>query len=127
MFIAHVVKTVKENWIKSAAATLTAIVALFTGLWTLDSHYAKAEDLNRVERRMDANQQVSAIELQIQLNKQWMRNLQNQLDDIDARTDAKVATPVDRTKRSRITRQLEDLKHDNDMLTQQKFELQRSK
>lgn len=118
-----VVKTLKDNWFKSASF-VTVMVALFTGLWTFDAHYAKAADLDTLSKRMDTNQQSSALELQIQLNKQWVRNLENQLDDIEAKIEARAASKVDQSKRPRVMKQIEELKKDNNRLERQKFELQ---
>jgi len=114
----------KENWLKTIAGAFTALVAVVTGLWSIDEHYAKAADLSKVEKKLDLGQQSMQLELQIQLNKQTQRDLQSKIEDIEAKEDVKKADSVDKARKSRLTRQLSEIQAETNTLMNQKIQMQ---
>jgi hypothetical protein len=117
----------KENRLKTSAGAVASVVAIITGLWSIDGHYAKAEDLQKVEKKLEIGQQAMQLELNIQLNKQTQRALQMQIEDIEAKEDAKKSDAVDKARKQRLERQLKELRQETQTLSNQKFQLQAPK
>jgi len=122
MFIQKMADYAKENWLTTAGGAATAIIAIITGLWSIDEHYAKAADLSKVEQKVDANTRNMTLELQIQLNNQSARDLKGKIADIEDKEAAKKADAVDAVKKQRLLRDLADIQRETNMLTRQKFE-----
>jgi len=122
MLIQQIFNYVKENWIPTSLGTITAVIALITGLWSIDEHYAKAADLSKVEQKVDSAQRNMSLELQIQLNKQTSRDLKSKIADIeDKEAVTKIAAPVDKMKKDRLLRELNEINRETNALTAQKF------
>lgn len=116
MNLTQLVNFVKSNKLASLAGTFTVIGMLVTAIWAVDARYAKAADVGKVERGLEANN----LQMQIQLNKQAIRSWQDKIDDVDDKT---VKTPDDTRKKQRWERQIQELKDENQLLQKQQFEL----
>lgn len=114
----------KENKLKTSATAVASVVAIITGLWSINEHFATAADLQKVERKVEIGQQAMQLELNIQLNKQSQRALQMQIEDIEAKEDARKSDAVDKARKQRLERQLKELRQETQTLSNQKFQLQ---
>jgi len=114
---------VKENWLKTVAGVIVSVATIITALWSIDEHYAKAADLEKVEKKIDVNQKGMALELQIQLNKQSIRDLQSKVEDIEAKEDVKKSDSVDQARKKRLLRQLDEIQRETNTLTRQKYDI----
>lgn len=114
---------VKDNWLKTVAGVIVSVATIVTALWSIDEHYAKAADLEKVEKKIDTSQKGMALELQIQLNKQSIRDLQSKVEDIEAKEDVKKADSVDQARKKRLLRQLDEIQRETNTLTRQKYEV----
>lgn len=113
---------IKSNKIASITGSMTAIGMLIAGIWAVDARFAKAADINQIQRQVQQTTQDVSLELQIQLNDQSIRGWQEKIDDLE---DKERLTVDERKKKARWQRNVDDLKQKNQQLRQQQFELRK--
>lgn len=118
MTFSDIFNLLKSNKLASLAGTFTAIGLIVSGMWAVDARYAKAADVGKVERSLEAQN----IQVQIQLNKQSIRSWQDKIDDVD---DKSKPTEDDLKKKRRWERQVEELKLENKTLQEEMIQLKR--
>lgn len=118
-----ILNDIKNHPLKSLGGGAGSVAAILGLIWALNSHFASAADVQRVERNVD----VRFFDLQIQSNKREMRDLKNKIDYIDAkvRTNPRAVDEADRAQRQNYQNQIEELKQENEEFLKQKIEVQK--
>lgn len=97
-------ETIRNNPVKSAAATITCIVGLVVGIWKIDDRYAHAADLQVFQNSIQ--QQVMGS-----INGIRIRELEDELFTLEFLEAQRELVPLEQAKKARVERELDDLKH----------------
>ena len=87
--------------IKTVSSSIAGIVAILGSLWSLDTHYASAEDVNRVQEQVNTQiQQIRTEKIEDELF----------LLDVKKQANGGKLDPVDAAMYERYTRRLQENK-----------------
>lgn len=87
--------------VKTLSSTVAGIVALLGSLWAIDTHYASAEDVNRVQKEVNGQiQQIRVEKIEDELF----------LLDMKRQQQGGKLNPVDAAMHERYERRLQDAK-----------------
>ena len=118
----HLITHFKSNKLSQIGGVLTFVGMIVTGIWAVDARYAKAAEVNHVQRKVEQSTQDMSLELQIRLNEQAIRTWQDRIDDLE---DQPRLTEGQKNQKRRWQRQVDDLKKENEQLKRQQFELRK--
>lgn len=87
--------------IKTISSVFGAIVAILSGLWMLDNHYASAADVNKLERGFSS-----------QINQLRQEKIEDELFSLEVKKQSQNGklSPVDEAMYKRYSRRLEESK-----------------
>lgn len=94
----------KSGFLKTGAATISAVAMLLGSVWAIDSHYASAADVEKIQRSVDSK-----------ITQFQQQHLENQVFLLDMKKQQQngVLDPVDAAMAERYRRQLQQLDNNN--------------
>lgn len=90
----------KSGFLKTGAATISAVAMLLGSVWAIDSHYASAADVEKIQRSVDSK-----------ITQFQQQHLENQVFLLDMKKQQQNGKldPVDAAMAERYRRQLQQL------------------
>ena len=102
----QLIKTAKENPIKTALSTISSIAAVVMFIWAVNSHFVSAADFSKYQQRQEQFQQ----QQQESFKAFQRQQIDNELFELEFKVQQGNATPLDRAKIQRLKRQLNELR-----------------
>jgi len=102
----QLIKTAKDNPIKSALSIMASIAAVVVFIWSIEGRYVSAADFSQYQKRQEQFQH----QQQETINSFQRRQIDNELFELEFKVNNGEATPLDRAKIQRLKRQLIELR-----------------
>lgn len=98
-----------KDHIKAISTSVGAGIAILTGIWQLDNHYASAADISQFKNEVESQIKEVKIDSQTQLLQIRREGLRDKVEDMNLKEDSQKLTPYEIRQRERYVKEVNDI------------------
>ncbi len=102
-------KSFFKDHIKTISTSVGAGLAILTGIWQLDNHYASAADISDFKNEVQTQIQEVKVDSQTQLLQIRREGLRDKVEDLNLKEDSQKLTPYEIRQRDRYVKEVNDI------------------